>query len=368
MKNSLRVISHFLFTLVFCCAAIVTSAQDREKHLISARAGGINFVAGDVTLKHSGGAESRRLSVKDDLKGGDIVRTGAGGQIEVLLNPGSYFRVGENSEFELVRAALDDLRLKLNGGSGVVEATGYDGLDLAITVNTPQARIQIIRSGIYRFNLLPSGVTEVVVQKGRALVGEGSATIVKGGKLARVGAGGVEVAKLEKKDRDTLDLWSRERGKELAKANQKLSTRNVNTLLASARSDSLFSSSFARSGVWFWNARGNCYTFLPFASQWRSPYGHWYDNQLGWGGFDPSCNCRQLNVYRGYVGSTTPISSPGNPSQAAPAPGNPSARPAPPPAAIERPTPIERGFPRNKVEPIGVEMPERGVRPSPRDQ
>lgn len=364
MKNSLRAASRFLFTLAFCCAAIVTSAQDREKHLISARAGGVNFVAGDVTLKHSGGAESRRLSVKDDLEGGDIVRTGADGRIEALLNPGSYFRLGENSEFELVRATLDDLRLKLNGGSAVVEATGYEGLDLAITVNTPQARVQIVRSGIYRFNLLPSGVTEVVVQKGRVIVGEGSATIVKGGKVARVGAGGVEVAKLEKKDRDALDLWSRERGKELAKANQKLSTRNVNTLLASAGFNDPFSS-FNRSafaGVWFWNARGNCYTFLPFAGQWRSPYGHWYDHQLGWGGFDPSCNCRQLNVQRGYAGSTTPSSSP----NAAPAPGNPAARPAPP-APVERPSPVERGFPR-KVDPHDSDMPSRRAPRSPRDQ
>jgi len=370
IKKSLRAASLFLFTLACCCAATVTDAQEREKHLISARAGGVNFVAGDVMLKRSGKTDYQRLSVKDEVEDGDAVRTEANGRVEVLLNPGSYFRVSENSEFELVRAALDGVRLKLNSGSAVVEATGYDGLDLAIILNTPHASVNIIRSGIYRFNLLPSGVTEVVVQKGRVVVGEGNPTIVKGGKVARIGTGGVEIAKLEKKERkerDALDLWSRERGKELAKANQTLSRRNVNSLLASARSDGLFSgfNNFASAGVWFWNGRGNCYTFLPFASQWRSPYGHWYDHQLGWGGFDARCNCRPLSVQRGIASGIMP----GNPANVAPAPGSPPARPMPPPTTVERPSPVDRGFPRHKGDPIGDSEPSsRGrMRPSLRD-
>ena len=82
-------------------------------------------------------------------------------------------------------------------------------------VATPQTRVRIARAGVYRINVSASGVTEVAVQKGRAFVGEGAETQVKGGQLARVGAGGAEGAKLDKKSRDTLDQWSHERAKEL---------------------------------------------------------------------------------------------------------------------------------------------------------
>jgi hypothetical protein len=209
------------------------------------------------------------------------LKTGESGRVELLLNPGSYLRLGADSEFKLADASLDDLQLGLSSGSAVVEATGYSELDLSIMIETPQTRVRIIRSGIYRINVLPSGVTEVAVEKGRVFAGQPE-VLVKGGKVARIGeGGGLEVAKLDKKNRDYLDLWSRERGKELAKMNEKLSGRNANTLLSRVPLD-MFESRFSSTGVWFYNASSGYYTFLPFGgyANWRSPYGHWYARQL----------------------------------------------------------------------------------------
>ena len=44
---------------------------------------------------------------------GDAVRTGLDGRVEMLLNPGSYMRVGENSEFELADNSLNNLEVRL---------------------------------------------------------------------------------------------------------------------------------------------------------------------------------------------------------------------------------------------------------------
>src|SRR5438105_2526089 len=170
LKASLR--SFIALSFVSVLAVAPAHAQNREEHFISARAGGVNFVAGDVRARGEGESDWRRLSVKDDLKGGDAVRTSADGRVEVLLNPGSYFRAGEGAEFELVDASLDDLRLRLTRGSAVVEAVGYDRLGLDIAIATPQAHVHIIRSGIYRFRVTPEGLTEVAVYKGRVLVGD----------------------------------------------------------------------------------------------------------------------------------------------------------------------------------------------------
>ncbi|HEX6182877.1 MAG TPA: FecR domain-containing protein [Pyrinomonadaceae bacterium] len=269
-----------LLALLFAStlAAGVARADDadditRDSRVISARAGRVNFVSGDVRLRRAGSLESRALTADDELKSGDTVTTGASGRVEILLNPGSYFRAGAGSEFTLAEADLDDLRVELARGSAVVEAAGNRGTELWITVVTQHTTVRIIRSGIYRINALADGRAEVGVFDGRAVV---DGTPVKGGKLARAGVAGVEVTKLDKKNRDELDLWSRDRGKELARANEKLRRRDLNSFFARNRFEDLFGYQSGLHGFWFYSNNSRCYTFVPFGGYSRSPYGHWY--------------------------------------------------------------------------------------------
>jgi hypothetical protein len=277
MNNFLKSSTLCLLALAF--VSLCASAQTRDARLISANAGGVNLVSGDVKARRAGSQEWQRVSVKDDLKSGDTTRTGADGRIEVLLNPGSYLRASGSTEFELTDSSLDNLRLSLTRGSVLVEATGYDEMGINIQIATPRTRVELARSGVYRIDVTGSGETIVSVQKGRAHVGEGlTAMVVKSGKVVRVGAAGVEVAKLDKKQRDDLDMWSRERGKELAKVNDALASRQTNTLLASNGFYDLFKAEYPSSyfGLWMWSMQTGCYTFLPFNAGWRSPYGFGY--------------------------------------------------------------------------------------------
>ena len=99
-------------------------AQSRDQYVISAKAGGINYVSGDVSIKRRGDAQWQSVTTQDDLVDGDVVRSGANGRVEMLLNPGSYFRAAENSEFELTSASLDMLQVKLFKGTFIVEVAG----------------------------------------------------------------------------------------------------------------------------------------------------------------------------------------------------------------------------------------------------
>src|SRR4051812_23979175 len=92
MKNALVNSLGVLFALFFvsACLTVFAQAQNREEHFISARAGGVNLASGDVKVRRAGADDWQTLSVKDDLKNGDVVRVGASGRVEVLLNPGSY--------------------------------------------------------------------------------------------------------------------------------------------------------------------------------------------------------------------------------------------------------------------------------------
>ena len=275
VKNGLRMLCALALV---GCAATFTGARDRDQaRVISAKAGGVNHVAGDVSVRRAGATEWKGLTASDDLKSGDAVRTGADGRAEILLNPGSYLRLGRDTEFVFAETSLDRLRLKLSAGSAVVEATGYSDIDVLVTVETPEAQVSILRSGLYRFNAARPGATEVFVHDGRASV---RGALVKGGQFVRVAgvAGAVPASKFDKKQhRDALDLWSRERAKELAQVNARLQRRNVNTLLAHSRLDDLLYGFGGYVGVWLWSPLSSCYTFLPFSyGGWPSPYGFSY--------------------------------------------------------------------------------------------
>jgi uncharacterized membrane protein YgcG len=277
-KDSLRTLLALAF--VCACAAGAARADVRDLRVISARAGGVNLVSGDVKVRRAASADWVALSAADELKGGDTARTGATGRVEMLLNPGSYFRAGGGTEFTLASDDLDDLRVELARGSAVVEAAGYGDMKLSIDVVVPGALVKIVRSGVYRINVPATGPSEVAVTKGRAVVGR---TVVKGGNVARVSGGDVvEVAKLDKKLRDEFDQWSRERGKELARANEQLNRRTVNSAFLLGNFNNAFDSSRSFGGFWFFNARSNCFTFLPYGVGWRSPYGYGYGTGVYW--------------------------------------------------------------------------------------
>lgn len=307
MKQFKKASLQSLLTLAFVCACAlgVARADVRDMRVISARAGGVNLVTGDVKVRRAASADWVTLSTPDELKGGDTVRTGPTGRVEILLNPGSYLRAGGDTEFMLASADLDDLRVELARGSAVVEAMGYGRGDtyLSIDVAVPGALVKIVRSGVYRFNAQNGAPSEVAVVKGRALVGS---TVIKGGKFARLSGGdNVEVAKLDKKLRDDLDVWSRDRGKELAKANEKVNRRALRSALL-GNFNNMFGRMNDPNGLWYFNSGYNCYTFLPFGFGWRSPYGYGYglglyrplpdqserwvprDNRIGSGGTSPS--------------------------------------------------------------------------------
>jgi hypothetical protein len=333
LKHSLRVLIALSF--ISACAAAQTTRSSRDARIISARAGGVNFVEGEVNVRLAGQKDWQRLGVKDDLRSGDTVRTGPDGRVEVLLNPGSYFRAGEGTEFTLTDDSLDKLQLNIVRGSAIVEAVGYDDLDLSININTPKGRVQIVRTGVYRFNVQPSGETEVAVFKGRALVGEGDpALVVKAGNVIHLGAGGTQIAKLDKNDRDALDNWSRDRGKELAKLNNGLSGKQTNTVFSQTSFSNLFASNYGYGGVWAWSYGLGCYTFLPFGFGWSSPYGYGYNSY--WPGGYGACGCGWPYNQNRYDG-LRPYYPPPSRNGGNPTPGGGGIAKTPPPMHVPPP-------------------------------
>jgi hypothetical protein len=282
--SMLRFLLNGLLVGAFVLAATVTSlGQNREKFVISAKAGGVNAVAGGALVRHASGDTWQALAATDDLNTGDTVQTNDGGLVEILLNPGSYMRVGANSEFELADASIASLRAKLNRGSAIVEATGPEEADLNINIDTPQTRLVIAKRGIYRFNVLASGVTEALVKKGLLLVNGNSGMQVKSGHKLIFSGGQPQIAKLEKGDLDSLDVWSKDRAQMLASANQGLTERRHSDAFTSFASNSWYldhRNYFGGYGLWYFDPFFSCYSFAPFYSFWGSPYGYGYNSGI----------------------------------------------------------------------------------------
>ena len=329
MRNAPTTLIPVLFVAALVLSLpLISRSQNREKFVISARAGGVNAVTGRATMRPHGNSEWQLLTIKEDLETGDVVRTGLDGRVEMLLNPGSYMRIGENSEFELSDNSLENLEVRLIRGTAIVEVTGADDEELFIGITTPHARLSIVRRGLYRLNVVPGNTTELIVRKGRVML-EDSHTKVKGGNKVVFSSGSFSVAKLEndKKDWDTFEGWSKDRAQTLAKENNRISGRTLSAFATSFRNDWSYAGFWGRSGVWLFSPTASCYTFIPFYNAYGSPYGGFYSRSFYGGGPGWGSGIYPGPVFTGVVGPSGSGTSSGSGSSSGPS-YNPPASPS----------------------------------------
>lgn len=252
-----------------------TPRGDMSNYVVSAKAGVVNIVEGEASvIRARPFAMPEMLISGDELQPGDAVRTGENSRAEILLNPGCYLRLGNSSQFIFLFDDFTSNKVKLLSGSAVIEASALDGY---IFVETPKARFEIARTGLYRFNAGAEAKPEILVRKGQALVGDAT---IKNGKQATVDGGTAVIAKLSKQEVDALDDWSKTRAKALIAANNSLSNRGMRRTVGMA---------FMNNNAWIYDPFCHCYTFLPFTGGFSSPYGwgysvvnpYWYR----WGGY-----------------------------------------------------------------------------------
>lgn len=251
--------------------ALAAAAGDR--YVISANAGHVNYVEGSAGVVRKNG-RSGLLLRGDKLQIGDRVSTGADGKVEILLNPGSFLRLGGLSAFEFETTDLDDLRLRIDSGSAILEVFATD--EFTVSIRTPKTQYKLIATGVYRIDIPERGDTRLEVWKGLAEVGK-DGELVKGGRAATTAPNGsATVAKFDRDEKDALDIWSKERGKELARVSSRLKRVNLRSGLMGAWG-SLWNM-FGSFGLWIYDPFYNGYCFLPFGNGWSSPYGYGYNH------------------------------------------------------------------------------------------
>src|SRR5713101_4978514 len=89
--------------------------------VISAHSGLVHYVEGRVLL--DGKPVEVKITAFPEIKEGKEFRT-EDGRAEVLLNPGVFLRMGENSSVRMVSNKLSDTRVEFLSGSVIIESSG----------------------------------------------------------------------------------------------------------------------------------------------------------------------------------------------------------------------------------------------------
>ena len=278
-KDLLVAVTVAVFGLLF--SNFVFAQSDRvisaagDTYVISAKAGGVNYVEGNVSILRKDGKSSALLK-SDAVEVGDRVSTGADGKAEILLNPGSYVRLGANVGFEFQSTDLDNLKLKLSSGSAIFEV--YADNEFKVTLDLPANDIELTKSGVYRVDILADGRERIAVWKGKVIIGDDKLNpteVTAGNEVFLKGTAVSAIAKFDRKNKDALDLWSDLRAKEASNINKRLRKAALTGSLMDAYNRGGWNM-YGTFGVWVFDPFSGRWCFLPFGSGWRSPYGYGY--------------------------------------------------------------------------------------------
>ncbi|MGA2326741.1 MAG: hypothetical protein ABSH05_10700 [Bryobacteraceae bacterium] len=257
-------------TYILCLAVILMgfSGPVLAQSVISAKAGQINYLDGKVFLEDkevlSKSGLFPQMKTNQELKTEDS-------RAEVLLSPGVFLRVGENSRIKMLSDRLEDTRLELFGGSIIVEGGALVKGD-TVTLVYKNAVVTLVRNGLYRLDSEPA---QLRVYDGEALVEQAgqTATVKKAHLLLLNGL--MLAEKFDNKTGDALYRWARRRAEDLAMANP-----------SAARSASyrglLYNS-------WLYNPDFGMFTFVPCRGVYTSFWGYqyWSPTQV-WSVYNPS--------------------------------------------------------------------------------
>src|SRR5450432_4262752 len=143
--------------------------------VISAHSGVIHYVEGDVSV--DGTPVHPKFAEFPDVKAGQLVAT-TEGRVEILLTPGVFLRMAENTSVRMLSNVLADTRLEVVSGSALVEV-GELLEHNAISFEASGVHMELAKKGLYRIDASPASL--------RVFEGQTRVTSVSDSLVARKG-------------------------------------------------------------------------------------------------------------------------------------------------------------------------------------
>ncbi|HKQ08706.1 MAG TPA: FecR domain-containing protein [Blastocatellia bacterium] len=133
--------------------------------IVSARAGDVTRVDGNVWLKRRGESSLLPLRIGKRLSSGDVVVTGDQGRAEWSLNVGSYFQVAAHSQVSVYEESPDQMHFDISQGE-VFVIVGTFERGTVLEIDTPYALLTVTKRGSYRVRVSTNKDTEADVARG----------------------------------------------------------------------------------------------------------------------------------------------------------------------------------------------------------
>jgi hypothetical protein len=255
MKKQYAVIAGLLLTALLS-AAPAWATQ-------TARPGSLNYVEGQVSVANQPVDAKSIGSV--ELEAGQTLATGAG-KAELLLTPGVFFRVGDNSSTRMISPNLTDTEVEVVYGNALVEVTDIHPENNLQVIEDGKST-QLVKNGLYDFD---ADHDQLRVFDGQAVIQDGNKQVkVKGGHEVSFNDEPLKTQKFDKRSFESSDLyrWTSLRSSYLAEAN-----------VDAARTYVVGGPGWFGYG-WYWDPWFSAYTFIPGDGIFYSPF--------GWGYYSP---------------------------------------------------------------------------------
>jgi hypothetical protein len=253
----------------------MTAAVSSAQSITSAHSGLLHYFDGSVSI--DGKPVEYKVGKFPEIKENSVLSTGQG-RAEILLTPGVYLRVGENTSIRMLDNRLLSTRVEFLSGSMILESDDpmASVKDPAVTVVYKDYQLQPMKFGIFEMTSDPA---QMKVYRGQADAVAGVArTAVKEGHLLVLSAA-LLTEKFDEKQVDDLYLWARDRGAALSAANM-ASARSLsangfsqNNLYMGGMYPGLgFNSAY--NGGWYLNSGLGMYAYMPYGGMFYSPFGY----------------------------------------------------------------------------------------------
>ena len=261
----------------------IGGAQNQNQNSRPAQPGAINYVEGQASI--DGQQLSSNSVGSTQLQTGQTLDTHSG-KVEVLLTPGVFLRLDDNSSAKMVNAGLADTEVEVDKGRAMVEGTSITK-DNNIRVDESGVTTKILKNGLYRFDSNQNtirvfkGKAEALLNDKKIDLGRERELVLKAG--AKPKAQNFDARNYE----DDFFRWSALRSGYLSEASADQARIYVNG-----------GPGWFGPG-WYWDPWFGCYTFIPGAGIFYSPF--------GWAFYSPFAVYQSPFLYGGYRGRPHPF-------------------------------------------------------------
>lgn len=154
-------------------AVLLLASLVPGQSVISVHSGLINYFEGDVFVDNQ--PLQNKFGTFTSIKEGSTLRTEQG-RAEILLTPGVFLRLDENSAIKMTSVALSDTRVEFVKGSAILDSTeAQPGNSPAVLYWACEVRFS--KPGVYRFDSEPAPLLEVYSGEAQVKHDNGSSVV-----------------------------------------------------------------------------------------------------------------------------------------------------------------------------------------------